>query len=527
MARWWLTPDAIEYLAIANAWVHGAGFVDPVQWSYHVDVGPPLPAGSVRPPLLSMLLAIPLALGVDLSGLLLLHAFWACAVVGATAFVASSFMGLGAAAAAGLLLAAAPGWVFVARSPLTEVTGLAALLAVVAAAPGVLRSVPRALLCALLVWLAWLTRPNLVALLLAVAVATAWEAGPREALRSRSWWALGLGVGLLVLLTQLAVAGATGSTLYSGYDPELLGVRAAGVYGRESVGTWSFILAHAEEIADIAVERVGRVGAGLYLQKASQWQWAGWLGALGVPWALLRRRDGVVAHRLNAFCALGFTLLIVLNYAGFEPRYLLVPALCGSLCGLAALDAGLERLRHALRGRGFARAATLLPALPAVAALGWVTIGPGGKATFNTWSLWDAESRAFLAHDYVAGPYGSLCPYLERDALVVARYPWQVTAICGNAALRQPVNLMNPGVAEIFLADKQPAYFVAKRGVVSEWLAARSEVRPLASRGDLELFAVLEPGAGSRPWHAPLPVVCAGHEADCRERLGGRAPEQP
>lgn len=527
MARWWFTPDAIEQLAIANAWVHGAGFVDPVQWSYHVDAGPPLPGGSVRPPLVSVLLAIPLALGADLSGVLLLHALWACVVVGATVFVASGFMGLGAASAAGLLLAAAPGWVFVARSPLTEVTGLAALLAVVAAAPGVLRSVPRALLCAALVWLAWLTRPNLAALVLAVAVATAWEVGPREALRSRSWWALWLGFGVLVLFTQLAVAGATGSALYSGYDPELLGVRAAGIYGRESVGSWNFIVAHAAQIADIAAQRVDRIAAGLYLDKAAEWQWAGWLGVLGVPWALLRGRDGGVAQRLNALCALGFTLLIVLNYAGYEPRYLLVPAVCGSLCGLAALDSALHRLRHELRERGFAGPAAALPVLPAAAALLWVTVGPGGDATFKTWRLWDEERRAFFAHDYVAGPYGYLCRYMEPDALVVARYPWQVAAICGNAALRRPGNLMAQGIGARFLAEKQPGYFVARRGPVSEWLAGRSEVRAVASRGDLELFEVLEPGAGSRPWRAPPPVVCAGRGADCLERLRGQAPEEP
>jgi hypothetical protein len=526
-ARWWLSPDAIEHLAIANAWVHGAGFVDPVQWSYHLDVGPPLPAGSVRPPLLPLLLAIPLALGADLSGVLLLHSLWACAVVGVTAFVASGFMGLGAAAAAGLLLAAAPGWTFLTGAPLTEATGLAALLAVVAAAPGVLRAAPRALLCAALVWVAWLARPNLAALLPAVAVATAWELGVREALRSRSWWALWLGFGLLVLVTQLAVAAVTGSALYSGYDPELLSVREAWLYGREPVGTWSFVSSHAGEIAEIAARRVERVAAGLYLGKAAEWQWAGWLAVLGVPWALLRSRDGVVAHRLNAFCALGFALLAVLNYAGFEPRYLLVPVVCGSLCGLAALDSALRRLRHALGERGLARPAAALSALPAAAALLWVTLGPGGPATLRSWRLWDAERRAFLARDYLDDPHTLLCRYMDPDALVVAANPWRVTAICGNAALREPRNLTVRGIGPHFLAEKQPAYVVAERGPASAWLARRRSLRAVASQGELELFEVIGPGVRSRPWRAPPPLVCAGRGAECLARLRGQPPAEP
>lgn len=521
-AHWWFTPDSIEQLAIANAWVNGAGFVDPIQWSYHQNAGPPLPGGSVRPPLVSLLLAIPLALGADLTSVFVLHALWASCVVGATVWVASGFMNLGVAAAFGLLLGASPGWFFVARSPLTEVTGCAALLAVLATAGGLLRSPSRALVCAGFTWLAWLARPNLGALVLAVAAAAAWELGPRAALRQRSCWAYVAGFAGLVLATQLAVSSATGSALYSGYDPASLGVRDATEYGREQLGTWPFLRENAGEIAATAAGRIESVGAGLFLAKGAQWHWLGWLAVIGVPWALLRRRDGIMAQRLSAFCALGFTLQVVLNYAGYEPRYLLLPVVCGGLCGAGLLDAGLRRGSAALSERsGQTLLPRWLPLLPAAAAALWVTLGPASDGTLRAWRLGDPEQRASLAAFLAGPPYESLCRLMQPDALVVARMPWQVSAACGNAALRQPTNLHEPGIAESFLEEKQPAYFVALDEQTSHWLGQRPELRALARFETLALYAVREPGMGSRPWRAPPPLACAGRGRACLERLRG------
>ena len=61
------TPDAIEHLAIANAWVRGSGFVDPIQYNFYLADTAPLPAMAHRAPVVPALLTIPLLLGAGAS----------------------------------------------------------------------------------------------------------------------------------------------------------------------------------------------------------------------------------------------------------------------------------------------------------------------------------------------------------------------------------------------------------------------------------------------------------------------------
>jgi len=63
LERWQLSPDAVEHLAIAQSLVHGSGFVDPVQWSYYLPDGPPLPAFAIRSPAAPLLPEEPRACG--------------------------------------------------------------------------------------------------------------------------------------------------------------------------------------------------------------------------------------------------------------------------------------------------------------------------------------------------------------------------------------------------------------------------------------------------------------------------------
>jgi hypothetical protein len=78
-------PDTIDYLGIANAWVNGAGFVDPVKWNYYLAAPVPLPAFAVRAPVPPLLAAIPLALGGGASTIAGWHA--ALLAVSAAGFV--------------------------------------------------------------------------------------------------------------------------------------------------------------------------------------------------------------------------------------------------------------------------------------------------------------------------------------------------------------------------------------------------------------------------------------------------------
>ena len=120
-----------------------------------------------------------------------------------------------AAAAAALLLCISPSWIFLSNTPLAEITATAAYVLVLAGSRGVLRSPGGALLCAAATLLAWLTRPQLAALLVAVLAAALLELGPRRAVRSVPLWTYALGVVSGMAAIGFLVDSATGESIYA------------------------------------------------------------------------------------------------------------------------------------------------------------------------------------------------------------------------------------------------------------------------------------------------------------------------
>ena len=82
----------------------------------------------------------PLGLGANLYTLIVLHAIYASVVAGSIALVAGRFMRFPAAVGAAVFLALAPGWIELARVPLTEITSVLCILVVLVTSRGVLRS---------------------------------------------------------------------------------------------------------------------------------------------------------------------------------------------------------------------------------------------------------------------------------------------------------------------------------------------------------------------------------------------------
>jgi hypothetical protein len=320
------SPDAAEHLAIANSWVHGAGFVDPVVWFFFLDEGPPLPGPAVRAPVISVLAAAPLALGASITGVTVLHAVWS-----------------GLVAALTLLLFLSKSWQLVTRIVWTEVSGVAALLAVVASARWVQRSVPGALVCCAATVLAGLTRPQMSALYLAVLVAAIWELGWRDALRRPPLLAYLVGFPLLWLAVRWVVEASTGLPLYAAYggvgqffsDKELM------AYAKLYPGRGAFVTVHAAEILEIVGKRCVQLLRAVCFEP--DFLYAGWLVPLAVGGGLVRRSDGVWEHRILALCTLGFTGVVIFNYSAFDakryPLFVAVPAVLGAF---AALDHGLR-----------------------------------------------------------------------------------------------------------------------------------------------------------------------------------------
>lgn len=509
----WLTRDAMEYVSIANAWVHGAGFVDPVQWLYQVREAPPLPAAAVRAPAVPALLALPLALGAGLAEIFVLCACWAALVAGAAVWVASGFMGLSAAMAVGLLLGTAPAWIAGAPLPMTEVTGVAAVLAVLATAGGVLRSPSAAALCAIATLAAWLARPNLGALSLAVVVAALWTGGPRRTLRSASLWTYAATFAVTLLLVRGGSALTSGVAIYAGYASEVLDYTQEGLYQRDSAPALDFVRTHADEVLGIVRLRLVQVCRALCVEPA--YHRLGWLLPLALPVALLRRGPGALERRFCALAGAGLTLVVVGNYAFYDPRYLVPPLVLGLLCIGVLLDEGTRGLAQRLGARGLPRTAAWAAGVPLLLAL-LVTAAVLPTEVGSTLERWRAFRRDG-APDLLAihARLARLCPFTEADARVVTPDPWSMAFVCGNAALLLPEDLGDPSLRRRFVAEMRPRYFVSDGRRELAWLGSEPGFRRVAGPHRLALFEVGEGGAAVRPWTAPPPPVCAGRSPDC------------
>jgi hypothetical protein len=517
LVGWPLSPDAVEHLLIANALVHGAGFVDPVQWAYYLPEGPPLPAFAVRAPAVPLLLAMPLALGATLSQALLAHALWASLVAGACVLVARRFMGLPAAAGAALGIAGSSAWVTVASHPWTEATSLAALLLVLATARGALRSLPAALACAACTLAAWGTRPNLGLLAPALVLAAAWQLGPRAALRSRPVWAYALGFALLHRLVVVAVQGLTGLAPYAGYGLllEVLRIPDAWLYQTHYAGPAAFAAAHAGEVAARALANARGLGVALFVDP--RLQWAGWL--LLPALAVAVRERAVVADGFEArvclVLAAALALAVIANFAVFDAlRFPLPIAFAGWLAGAWALDRVARRRAAAASGRR----AALWRASPLAAAALLFAVASAPSLAADLPALWSrAPGPALERYDGWDVAARAWCPLLDPDALVAAPSPWSFSLWCGNAALRLPSDLASQAWLERFLAEKRARYLAASGPRFEALFEGSKHLARRATEGRSFLYEVVDaepPGA----WRAPPPLVCAGRAEACSRR---------
>lgn len=523
LAQWWFTNDVTEHLAVAHAWVEGRGFVDPVQWSYYRNAGVPFPSFALRAPAVSMLAAVPLALGASVGTVIALHAVFASVLAGALVAVARRFLREPAAIGAAILLCWSPAWIVLSAHVWNEVTAVAGFLAVLASAGGAARSLPRALRCSAATAFAWLCRPNLLALALAVVVAAASTLGPRRALRSRPLWAYAAGTAALVGAISLAYTAATGEAPYSRYAvmTEMLTIHDASFYAKEYVGAWAYIDTHAGHITLRMGQQLRELAHTLFLQR--DYHGLGWLALVGVPFALWSRRRGAVERRSVALATLGFAVVAVATFTDFDRnRYPLFPALGAALCGGAALEALAEHGAARLTSRRWVavcRASPLLVALAVFAATtAWQSIDQavyfGGRGwrqgTREVAKPWDAPTR-------------NLCPLMDRDALVAATNPWAIHLWCGNAGLVVPLDLGRPGLLARYLDEQHPGYLVVDQRREHRFLRHSPLVRHVITQGGFSLYEPVELRPGSRPWRAPPPLACAGKLPSCVPKRVGRA----
>jgi hypothetical protein len=496
-----LLPDPVEYLGIAWSWVSGAGFVDPVLYSYYLPhTAPPVPALVMRAPVVPILLAAPLALGASLRAVLVLHAVFAATIGAAGVFVARRLDGRPAAAAYAIGFCLAYPWLVATQLPLTEAASAGMLLALAACAPRALANPRPAALFGALAALAWLTRPNLALAAPVFAATAAIVLGPRAALRSPALWtALGVFVAIEQGVT-IACRAATGFPPYEHYKVllETTGAGEAFYFQKQWVGWTAWLAAHGPEAR--AALRMNAVLSARLLFTLPDYHYVGWAAVPALVDAFRRRDDRRPLRIFLALLALALLAVHFASWGAIDPRRLLVPA---ALC-LWLLAAGW--LAHAARRLPAAALASAAPALLCLAAWG---LSPSASGTAGlARRAWDELRAAGPRSGLEASAAPSFCAALDRDAIVASPHPWDLYLACGNAGWVLPRDLDGEAVLDRYLDAAAPGYLVVPADQVQRFAGSPRLERLAAAHGHV-LFAVRDAGARSRPWAAPPPLVGA------------------
>ncbi len=510
LAEWALTPDSIEHVAIAYNWITGRGFVDPLVSNYYMPgVSPPVPALAMRPPVISVLLAIPLAMGGGVTQLAVAHVVWASLIGGAAFLVARPVMSLSAAIAFAIALAWSNAWIVTAQRLITETTAAGVLLLALFVVKDGLASTRRAVIMGAITTLAWLTRPNLALIFPLLVLAALFDRGSRRPLRARPLWAYVLSFAAMSGSLALLFTATTGLAPYARYGVALETTMPADAwrYQAEYGGPFAFLQQNAA-----AVWQAVGSNAVAYLRAvfvAPHYLHVGWIAGPAVVWALLSRGTRSFALRLAALAGPALAVSSCLNYPSYDPfRYPLPSVVCLWFVAAWALGEAAGRLARRVGGPGSPAVRAVAGAIPLLVVL--ALLGTRSAPVTATTSLRALESyrsagtrRSFHSLDATARRF---CRHLERDSLVASPHPWTFYLWCGNAGYRIPTDLTSPHWLERYLDEYAPGFLVSEGGAVLRVLERSPRLERIATHGENALFRVKDPPPRSRPWRAPPPL---------------------
>jgi len=499
LASWALLPDAIEYLGIAHSWVAGAGFVDPVLYSYFLpQTAPPVQALVMRAPVVPVLLAAPLALGGGVQAALLAHVLFAAAIGAAGVLVARRLAPGAAALVFGIGFCLSFPWILAVQMPLTEAASVGALLAIAVWAPRALRSVPAAVGFGALCTIAWLTRPNLAVAMPAFALAGGVVLGPRGALRSVPLWTAALAFVVLQQGVALWSRAATGFAPYAHYGVLLQTTSAseAFAYQKQYVGAFAWLSTHMQQVRAVLAWNTREVARLLFT--LPDYHYVGWFALPALVDAYRRRDERRFERLLLAATGLALLAIVLVGYGAIDPRRLLLPAaLCFWL--LAA-----SWLAHAARRFG---AHPFLTAAPALLVLAIWLLSPSAAGTsrraLRSWNAYQQNGTRTGLEKSFAPP---LCASLQRDAIVASPNPWELYLACGNAGLVLPPDLESDALLNRYLDEQAPGYLIVPAMNTARFDASPRLARIATERGHV-LFEVKDVSSRTHPWLAPAPLA--------------------
>lgn len=522
--RAFLSPDVVNYLGVSNSLAHGSGFVEPIQWHYYLPGGPPQPAWGFLSPVISLVLTIPVALGCGVTGTAVVHAVCGSLVAGVMLLVARRYMSLPAAAAAAIGLGWCGAWLQACYFVLTEPWAILAVLLIAATAPSVGRSARAALLCASVTIFGWLTRANIPALAAAVVVAEVWRVGPRSAARLRPLWLYVGGVAVGIGALRLGYRLTTGVAPYANYGAffEQFTSNDLMRVDKKYVGMFAFMREHWDAVVARWQDTIQK-STDLFFTDP-RYNWVGFLLPVVVTWGVFGRARDVddepapraardSFRQVGAFGAIGFLLLAITTYGGFEPRYLLPSAACLWLAGIASIDQLLDRLAYrAARPRWLFAVRAVVPI--AVLAL-FVTTTLEERAG-RAWRAAEAYRSRRTTRVYFRKSEGipPLCRSMDPGYVAIATEAEAVHFYCGNPVLRLPVDATNTPLMRAFLRERRVRYLIVEK--------AKKRFHELGPQLDLKVvrttdkFVLYEAGAPLEPaWVAPPALACLGNADGC------------
>jgi hypothetical protein len=461
-----LNPDVVEYIDVARRLVAGEGYVLGVK-AYHVGGTTVLHDGlAERTPLLPLIAAVVVGLGLDLRTLQVMNALLAGIAVGLVAEIGASLFGRRVGAASGLLAGASP--IMLARlvPPMTEalsvsLTVLAVWLVMRSADPPGRRD---ALFAGIAMGLAYLTRPTAIALAGAL-MAGALVAFPnrRRVLGSIGW----IAVGLLVFVIPMSVFSeiTRGSLSYSGQSYLYSVYKDSDVlrngYGKAIPPASEFISQNLDFVAVAILENV-RDYAVLILTE-NRWLLPLAPAWLGVAWVAIRKGYPRRSLLPIAVASVNFAVYAA-TWANFQERYQIVTLLLALPFLANGLDRlGLGRLRITPLPAGFAL-------FVAVAAVAWWW-SPTFRQEYRNEFRYGDEPTSVRVDDGVrwTGPPrwiqdnelsridDWIVDHTQRNDVLTHGQPWPYTYFTGRPATLLPTKLSGEALRS-FLTDYHVAY---------------------------------------------------------------------
>ena len=506
LCNWRFAPDAIGYIATAHNWLEGRGWVDPVLYSYFLpDSSPPISAFAIRPPVISMLLVLPIAMGASLTSLAVLHVFWASLIGAASLLVGKRVTTLATATAFALAITGSVAWTLLADQVLTEVTSVGLALLFLAFTKSGLSSVRGAIGLGLLLLVAYFTRPNLGILLPAAALAYFLEYGLKASLRSAPLWTFALTFAASKIVVSNLIEANTGVVPYAHYGlmAETVNDMPLALFNHDYEGGLVFLSKNWDlvgaAIRDNFLEWCSAFFDGVLFMRA------GWLAVPAIALAVLRPGPQSLIVRTAAFAAIGFTLVALGVYGGFDvSRY--------PLQGFVFIQL-LNVLLIARLAAHFRWSATV--PLIVVTLLFVVDDGPLllNRAR-NRWRDYQAVgTRQVISRwDRRALVVGE---YLDRNAILASPNPWTFYKWWGMAGVSIPVDLTDLESLHRYLDEIHPGYLLTEGNPSEALLQSSKRLKALlVIEGTGALFEVLNPGKASRPWTAPSPLASLGDDAN-------------